>query len=33
MMPWAEIKALGGFILLAMAVDLVGFAVLVVRAL
>lgn len=33
MIPIAELKALGGFILLAMAVDLVAFSVLVIRAL
>lgn len=32
MMPWAELKALGGLILLAIGVDLVAFAVLLVRA-
>jgi len=33
MIPWAELKALGGFVLLVMAVDCVGFAVMLVRAL
>lgn len=33
MMPWAELKALGGLILMVAAVDVVAFAVLVVKSL
>ncbi len=33
MIPWPELKALGGFILLVAAVDTVAFVVMLVRAL
>jgi hypothetical protein len=33
MIPWPELKALGGLILMVMAVDVIAFAVMVVRAL
>ena len=32
-MPWAELKALGGFILMVAAVDVVAFAFMVIKAL
>lgn len=33
MIPWAELRALGGFVLLVMAVDLIAFAAMLVKSL